>query len=144
MFILSKSLGHPSLTAGTFTQSPQGRWAANSAMPPHPKHPSASSGDIPCSTAGCSESIRNVKPPSHKSKVPGFLSRSSAQLPRLHLSPPHLSPRIFFFFLDTLCYSEIEDSVNAELLSSNYNTQNTVSLWDWCCRRREHSSGTQS
>lgn len=43
-----------------------------------------------------------------------------------------------------LCYSEIEDSVNAELLSSNYNTQNIVSLWDSCCRRREHSTSTRS
>lgn len=57
----------------------------------------------------------------------------------LHLSSPHLSPGIRFF-PDTLCYPEIADSVNAELLSSNYNTQNIVSLWDSRCKGRERSA----
>lgn len=92
---------------------------------------------------------RRQKPFIPKSQNPSFRTQiCSSTLPTspgksLHLSSPHLSPGIIFF-PDTLCYPEIEDSVNAELLSSNYNTQNIVSLWDSRCKGRERSAGTQS
>lgn len=145
MFIVSKALGHPSLTALTPSAEPSMERCCKLSNPSTCRalhqHPLVT---FPAGQLGYSKSISNEKPLSHKPEAPSFPSRSSAQLPRLHLSSSPPVTRDNVFFPDTLCYSEIEDSVNAELLSSNYNTQNTVSLWDWCCRMREHSTGTQS
>lgn len=86
---------------------------------------------------------RKVKPYGLRPQNAAFTPRSAAQLTQQsHFTshPPACHRGSHSFFPDMLCYSKMEDSVNAELLSSNYNTQNIASLWDSCCRRREHST----